>query len=151
MSVDGVVTRDVVAQRKGQVLAIGQALTLRLKALHDGYLTLLHIGTSGRTYLFAPNTHLAPDQAVIKRGEMYRLPGPMLLPGINLVDEGPPGWEHFIAVLSPRSLLDMAWLVQQEDVDGLFYCLHTDAIQEVVRRIRAEPGASMDLISLRVA
>jgi hypothetical protein len=53
---------------------IGEALKVSFQADRDGYVTLVNVGTSGKTTILFPNVY-APNHAV-KAGQTYSVPGP---------------------------------------------------------------------------
>lgn len=155
IEIPNLVTRTITikrAPRAQRELKLGSQLSLLLTAEKSGYLTLLHIGTSGQNYLFVPNTGVAPELAYLQSGCQYSLPGAPLMPvdpGVKLVQEGGRGFEHFIAVLTPAPLIDESTLAMCERM-GFEYRVPPAVVTQLVLAIRNAPGATLDMASFVV-
>lgn len=96
-----------------QTLRLGNSLAFSLRIERDGYLTLIDIGTSGASYLLSPNAFVTPVRAKVSAGKHPRLPGSHLFnDDMDLIvhEASPTGNETLIALITPRPLVDPAWL-----------------------------------------
>lgn len=144
--------RDVGRNRVAQTLRIGDTLRLTTQVHRSGYLTLLHVGTSGNTYLFVPNKLTASGAAQVSAGEHYTLPGKPLMPwrdGVAFEVQGDPGYEHFFATITDRPLVSSSMLAVCEDM-GLEYRVPPAVVTQLVQTIRDAPGATLDMASFVV-
>lgn len=96
-------SRDI-GTRRVKSLAIGSSLEFELAASRSGHVSVLNIGTSGAVYLLAPNGIVSPADAWVRAGNRMIFPGAPLLPGEQLYENGPPGWEELIVVVSEAPL-----------------------------------------------
>jgi hypothetical protein len=74
----------------------GDRIQLHIMTNQDGYLTLVNIGTSGRTTVLFPSAS-APGSNFVKAGADHAVP-----PGSFLRFEGNPGQEVLVLTFSPR-------------------------------------------------
>lgn len=74
----------------------GDRIQLHIMTNQDGYLTLVNIGTSGRTTVLFPSAS-APGSNLVKAGTDHAVP-----PGSFLRFEGNPGQEVLVLTFSPR-------------------------------------------------
>jgi len=103
----GLLTRDI-GTAKVQSLPINTTLQFDFNTERDGYVTVLNIGTSGSILIHVPNPYISPEQARIRRGKSYEIPGPELLPWEQIgdyVEMGPPGWEHIAVLVSDEPII----------------------------------------------
>ena len=100
-------SRDIGSGRV-ESLRIGSSLEFELSARRGGHVSVLNIGTSGAVYLLAPNGIVDPASARVEDNQSIIFPGAPLLPGLPLYENGPPGWEELIVVVSKEPLFDYA-------------------------------------------
>jgi len=112
-SIDSVdlLTRDVTTA-KVNALPVGRSLQFEFTAPQAGHVTVLNIGTSGRSYVHVPNAYVDREAAKVPSGRSYVVPGSELLPwerlrehSLEYVENGPPGWEHMAVVVSEEPLI----------------------------------------------
>ncbi len=103
-------TRDI-GTKKVDALAINSPLQFEFMPCESGYATVINIGTSGKVWLHSPNAYVGIEQAKVKAGEKYQVPG-SLLPGEDLrrngldyIEVGPPGWEELAVIVTPKPLI----------------------------------------------
>ncbi len=97
------VSRDIGSHRVDS-LHIGQSVDFTLQSTRAGYVSILNIGTSGTTYLLTPNGVVAPEAAKTGAPAMVRFPGAPYFPVPNLWENGPPGWEDMLVIISDSPL-----------------------------------------------
>ncbi len=107
-------------------LPINTSLQFEFRTERNGYVTLLNIGTSGSVYIHVPNPYISLEQAKVRKGHAYRVPGPELLPwerlgqlGLDYVEIGPPGWEHIAVLVSDEPLIAV-FIMARADVESPF-------------------------------
>jgi hypothetical protein len=103
-------TRDIgVASVK--ILKIGSTLHFALSSRRAGYITVINLGTSGRFLLLCPGL-CSIAQSRVEPNRTYELPGRELFPYYDgdLVENGPAGWEHLVAIVSDQPLIDQRLL-----------------------------------------
>ena len=128
--------RDIgTAKVKG--LPINTSLQFEFSTERDGYVTLLNIGTSGSVYIHVPNPYVLPEQAIVKGGHAYGIPGPELLPwerlrrlGLDYVEVGPPGWEHIAVVVSDRPIINIR-ILERADAEAPFVKLTNEELSDL--------------------
>jgi len=103
--------RDI-GTKKVLGIRVNTPVAFELAVGREGYLTLINVGTSGRLWLLVPNAYVVPAEAKVAAGENYHLPGQILLPpeemraaNLQLLETGPPGWEHLVAFVSQKPLV----------------------------------------------
>jgi len=103
-------TRTVAAV-KLNILRLHDSVRFSLESPCDGHLTVLNLGTSGDVLQHVPNAFCPVDKAEVKKGRLYEVPGPGLLPqekldehGLSYVEIGPPGWERIVAIVTKDPL-----------------------------------------------
>ena len=103
----GVLTRDPTDRRDDvNFLRIGDSTSMRFTAPIDGYISIVNLGTSGRYWLITPSggsNPVRPTAARVKSGREYRVPGGELYRA-ELYEDGPAGWEEYVALITPRPL-----------------------------------------------
>jgi len=100
-------SRDI-GTRRVKSLRIGSSLEFELTSRRSGHVTVLNIGTSGAVYLLAPNGIVKSEEARLRADDPIGFPGAPLLPGLPLYENGPPGWEEMIVIVSRKPLFDYA-------------------------------------------
>jgi len=89
---------------------IGSHIGLRLCPPHDGCLTLINPGTSGRFFLLTPN-----DNATVLRVKGGRVvDSTMMIPGTPQIQHGPPGEEYVVAFVTPEPLFTAEELARDQ-------------------------------------
>ncbi len=104
-------TRDIgLNEYKG--VAIGDSLAFRATSRRAGYLTLLNVGTSGRTWLHVPSPLCAVKASKIRADVTYVIPGEPLFPWPHdYTEEGPGGrFEFMVAIVSDEPLVEQGML-----------------------------------------
>jgi len=121
-------TRDIGAGQTREVLSMGDRLQFAIHSQVAGHATIINIGTSGKAWLLAPNALTAPDQCRIEAGLVADFPGAPLLPGMPLFENGPPGWEELVLIVSRQPLIAEP-LLQDCNASQPFAELDTAALQ----------------------
>ena len=117
------------------IYAIGEAVTLFVRASKDAYLTVLNVGPSGNTTLLFPNA--VHKDARVAAGRVVRIPAPDT--GISIRVSGPVGRElvKVIATTSPAPLFEASKLAEA----GPFATLEEDS-GSVARDLRVTMDAA---------
>jgi len=104
-------------------LPVNTSLQFEFSTERSGFVTLLNIGTSGSSSIHVPNPYIPAEHARALEGNTYRIPGSELLPleqlGLDYVEEGPPGWEHIVVLVSDQPLVDSS-IIARADVKSPF-------------------------------
>lgn len=118
-------------------LVVNSPLQLNFKTKKSGYVTMLNIGTSGTVQVHVPNAYCSIEEAYARAGIVYTLPGDSLLPrdallqnGLEYVEAGPVGWEHFVLFITESPLLSHK-LFQSVHGTNPFPVLHGSAFTEL--------------------
>jgi len=106
----GFTSRDLAGNRI-DALSIGSRIHFTLQTARAGYVSILNIGTSGTVYLLTPNGLVPPRIAKTAAPAMVPFPGPPFFPIDNLWENGPPGWEDMLVIISDEPLFSPADLV----------------------------------------
>ncbi len=93
----------------GTVFRTGDRIRLRVEANADGYLYIIHRGSSGVWKPLFPSSEVAGGSNRIEKGKSYEIPS-----GYVFTFDEQPGEEKLFIVLSRRS---------ESDLDGLIYSL----------------------------
>lgn len=134
---------------RGQSAKEGDLYSLQVAAQCSGYITLLARGTSGRHYMFAPNSSKTPEAFFIHPGGSCFLPGELLplplpaWPDMDILKFTDAGVELAVVLLTPRPLLE-------KSVD--FACTEyaPGAVVELLRVASAMPDASLAMARIVV-
>jgi len=136
-------------QPRGQAAKVKDICSLHLDSVAGGYLTLLYRGTSGKHYLFAPNSSVTQENFFIPAGGSFFLPGELLhlplpaWPAMDILTFNDPGLELALALLTPKPLLE-----QSVAFDFVEY-----PQQKVVALLRAAmrmPGTALALARIEI-
>jgi hypothetical protein len=130
-------SRDI-GTRRVNTLAIGSSLEFSLASRREGFVTILNIGTSGAVYLLAPNGLVKPQEARIEAAQEITFPGPPLLPGLPLYENGPPGWEEMLVIVSQQPLFDYNDLASAS-AEQPELCLSDDEIDKLAQKLGDMP------------
>ena len=150
-------TRDI-GNKKVGTLAIGSPLRFEFLANRGGYATVLNIGTSGKVYLQSPNAYVGIRQCQLEAGKRYQVPGVELLPAEQLqrngggyFENGPPGWEELIVIISSEPLMADADLFPSTE-DHPFVALSADRIEQLLNQLAELPedGWNVGMLSFLV-
>lgn len=138
-------TRDVVYRRDYHSLRIGGRLIVEFTTPINGYATVLNLGTSGNFWLLAPNggpLGVAPNQAIVRAGARYRLPGPELYrygldgaEGVGIFEGGPVGWEEFVVIVSCQPLFADAERINRRQPDNPFTLVSADRLNALLGQL----------------
>jgi hypothetical protein len=98
--------------RPDAIYRIGEPVTISVRPDRDAHITVLNIGTSGRTTVLFPNT-IQRDSRV-RAGQTISLGGPGA--GYNIVPQGPAGVElvQVIATTRPLTLVELNQIGAQQ-------------------------------------
>jgi hypothetical protein len=97
------VSRDLGILRLDTV-EMGSAFEMVIRTSSPGWLTLINLGSSGKNLLLAPNDLSRLDSSRLAAGAVEEMPGQRLLPGALIREQGPPGAQEVLALLSPDPL-----------------------------------------------
>lgn len=114
-------------------LPIGGSLRFELTSTLAGYVTIVNIGTSGKSWLQVPNPFVSPEAARIEANQTITVPGPLLLPDSAVegyFELGPPGWEHMAVTVTDLPIVAPEFL-QLASPEAPFIDLTTDAAAEL--------------------
>lgn len=134
---------------RGQSARVGDIYSLHVAAQGSGYLTLLARGTSGRHFLFAPNSSMMPEAFSILPGGSCFLPGELLplplpaWPDMDILKFTDAGVELALVLLTPRPLLE-------RPVDFAFTEYAPGAVVALLRAASAMPDASLAMARIVV-
>lgn len=120
-------TRDVGLRRNGNArkvnsLRIGGEINLSINSPLSGCLTLINLGTSGRLLLMLPNDKARSPY--LRRGETLR--------PFTFTEDGPAGWEEFVAIVTPEPLFETSELHAPNDPDNLITPLSKERMDQVI-------------------
>jgi len=93
------VSRDLGILRLDTV-EIGSLFEMVIRTSRPGWLTLINLGSSGKNLLLAPNDLSRLDSSRLAAGAIEEMPGQTLLPGALIRENGPPGAQEVLALLS---------------------------------------------------
>lgn len=98
------VSRDGMKQRvtADRTFRSGDRIKLLLVANRDGYLYLLNIGSTGRSYMLFPHSGMSPGDNFIRASATYEIPYSATI----RFDENP-GQETLLLMLSPKPMGDL--------------------------------------------
>jgi len=140
-------SRDI-GTRRVPALAVNTPLSFELQASRAGYVTVLNVGTSGRTWLHVPSAYVKTADARIVAGAPAAIPGSALLPwnrlraqGLDYLEVGPPGWEHLLAVVSDNPLIEAGDVGASND-GSPFALVSPEAIAAMIARLQSWPAES---------
>ena len=143
-----VLTRDVLTRKRVDTVRAGDSLELDLESRRSGYLTLLNVGTSGGRFVLVPNAFVNADAATIAPVGTLRVPDDRLLParelarhGLEFRECGPSGYEHIVALVSDRPLVDHQVLARASREEWPFYRLDDAALAMLAERIEGSGDA----------
>lgn len=132
------------------VYAIGDTVTLNVRASQDAYITVLDVGTSGRVHIIFPNRFQQDNR--VPAYEMIRIPGEDSRFRIRV--NGPTGREviKVFATREPLSYFQAQRLVQEGpyyNVPGDGRTIARDLSVELRDRHHADFGAVTEVIDIR--
>lgn len=125
------VTRDLGILRLDTV-EIGSLFEMVIRTNRPGWLTLINLGSSGKNLLLAPNALSQLDGSWLAAGAVEEVPGQRLLPGALLREQGPPGAQEVLALLSPEPLFSKAEVDALASTGGILAEARLAALVEVL-------------------
>jgi|GEM_PF-4258698 len=106
-------SRAIGASTNVSSLRIGATLQFEMLSQRDGFATIINFGTSGKIWLHCPSAYIAADQAVVRQGQIYAIPGESMIPESNLaenglayIEYGPTGWEELVVIVSDAPIIE---------------------------------------------
>ena len=111
---------------------IGSPFEMVIRTNRPGWLTLINLGSSGKNLLLAPNALSHLDGSRLAADAIEEMPGQRLLPGARLTEQGPPGAQEVLALLSPEPLFSEAEVDALASTGGILAEARLAALVEVL-------------------
>ncbi|MCZ8147921.1 MAG: DUF4384 domain-containing protein [Roseomonas sp.] len=146
------VTRDLGILRLDTV-EIGSPFEMVIRTNRPGWLTLINLGSSGRNLLLAPNALSLLEGSRLAAGAVEEMPGQRLLPGALLREQGPPGAQEVLALLSAEPLFGEAEIAALATAGGALTEARLAALVEALADLPPEAwhGAALGVSVLAAA